>query len=47
VPFLPPTGQRYRHPEQPRKHVDGRLVEHYGVFDALGLLQQIGAIPTP
>src|SRR5262245_41496807 len=29
------------------RFVDGRLVDHFGVFDALGLLQQIGAIPTP
>lgn len=27
--------------------VDGRLVERWGVFDAMGLLQQIGAIPGP
>jgi len=29
------------------RFVNGRLVEHWGIFDALGLLQQIGAIPTP
>jgi predicted ester cyclase len=25
---------------------DGKFVEGYGVFDALGLLQQVGAVPT-
>ena len=27
--------------------VDGKLVEHWGQVDALGLLQQLGAIPAP
>lgn len=27
--------------------VEGRIVEHSGVFDTLGLMQQIGAIPGP
>lgn len=26
---------------------DGRAHEHWGVFDALGMLQQLGAIPGP
>jgi steroid delta-isomerase-like uncharacterized protein len=25
--------------------VDGRITEHYGQFDSVGLLQQLGAIP--
>lgn len=26
---------------------DGKWIEHWGIFDALGLMQQIGAIPSP
>jgi hypothetical protein len=25
----------------------GKIVEHWGEFDALGLLQQLGAMPSP
>jgi len=25
----------------------GRIVEHWGIVDRLGLLQQLGAIPAP
>lgn len=28
-------------------HANGKVVEGWGIFDQLGLLQQIGAIPTP
>ena len=27
--------------------VEGRCTDHWGVFDQLGMLQQIGVIPTP
>ena len=27
--------------------VDGKLVEHWSSFDALGMMQQLGVIPTP
>ena len=26
---------------------DGKVVERWGQFDALGILQQIGAVPAP
>ena len=29
------------------RFADGRIVEHWGVVDRLGLLQQLGAIPQP
>jgi predicted ester cyclase len=29
------------------RFADGRLVEHWGLSDALGLLQQLGAVPAP
>jgi predicted ester cyclase len=27
--------------------VDGKIVEHWGLVDSLGLLQQLGALPAP
>lgn len=27
--------------------VDGKIVEHWGRFDAIGIMQQLGAIPSP
>jgi predicted ester cyclase len=27
--------------------VDGRVVEHFGSFDSLGMMQQLGAFPGP
>ncbi|MCQ3973778.1 MAG: hypothetical protein DPW09_10070 [Anaerolineae bacterium] len=29
------------------RFVDGKIVEHWGNGDDLGLLQQLGAVPTP
>ncbi|MGZ3665118.1 MAG: ester cyclase [Ktedonobacterales bacterium] len=26
---------------------EGKLVEHWGVFDRMGMMEQIGAIPRP
>jgi predicted ester cyclase len=43
---IPPTGRSFRISEL---HInvlkEGRLVEHWGIFDSLGLMQQLGVIP--
>ena len=44
---IPPTGRDVTVTGvQLSRIADGRFVEGYGVFDALGLLQQVGAVPT-
>jgi steroid delta-isomerase-like uncharacterized protein len=45
---MPPTGRAYTI-NGIDIHVlrDGRMAEHWHVVDQLGLLQQLGAIPTP
>jgi predicted ester cyclase len=45
---IPPTGNRATVTEA---HVfriaDGKVVERWGEWDALGMMQQLGAIPEP
>ena len=45
---IPPTGKQATvsgiHVD---RFADGKIVEAWGIFDQLGLLQQLGAIPTP
>lgn len=45
---IPPTGKVV---EMPGVHImriaDGRIAEHWGSNDDLGLMRQLGAIPTP
>ncbi len=45
---LPPTGKQVKFSVM---HIDrlenGKIVEHWGIGDALGLMQQIGVIPIP
>ena len=45
---IPPTGKRATWGEM---HIgrmqDGKIVEHWGQIDNLGMLQQLGVIPTP
>ena len=44
----PPTGKSYKVPGISIFRIaDGKIVEHWGVFDQLGVLQQLGMIPTP
>ena len=45
---LPPTGKRFAVQSIDILRVrDGKAVEHWGVFDALGLLQQLGFVEAP
>ncbi len=45
---MPPTGKQIKVEAFDMVRVaGGKLVEHWGVFDALGLMQQLGAIPAP
>jgi predicted ester cyclase len=45
---IPPTGREVEILVMDVVRVaDGRIVEHWGVVDRLGLLQQLGAIPEP
>jgi predicted ester cyclase len=45
---IPPTGRRVTMGGIAIHRIhDGRLVEHWAQVDALGLLQQLGAIPAP
>ena len=47
-PGIPAAGRPIEWCEQHIFRVtDGRIVEHYGVFDNLSILQQLGAVPTP
>jgi steroid delta-isomerase-like uncharacterized protein len=44
----PPTGRTIAVTGMDILHfVDGRIRENWAAFDALGLLQQLGAIPAP
>jgi predicted ester cyclase len=45
---IPPTGKRVeRTGIAIRRFEGGKVVEHWAQIDALGLLQQLGAIPPP
>jgi predicted ester cyclase len=45
---IPPTGREVEILVMDVVRVaDGRIVEHWGVVDRLGLLQQLGALPQP
>jgi predicted ester cyclase len=45
---VPPTGKRVSFDTiDIIKVKDGKVVEHWGVTDAMGLMQQLGAIPEP
>jgi steroid delta-isomerase-like uncharacterized protein len=45
---IPPTGTRARVTEMHIFRIaDGKIVERWGEWDALGLMQQLGAAPSP
>jgi steroid delta-isomerase-like uncharacterized protein len=47
-PGIPAAGQAIEWREQHMFRIaDGRILEHWGVFDNLSILQQLGAVPTP
>ena len=44
----PPTGKGYKVPGISIFRIaNGKIVEHWGVFDQLGVMQQLGTIPMP
>ena len=45
---IPPTGIRATVTEMHMLRIaHGKIVEHWGEWDALGLMQQLGAVPAP
>lgn len=47
-PDIPASGQAITWKEMHTfRCADGQIAEHWGVFDLLGILQQLGAIPQP
>lgn len=45
---IPPTGRPARMEESTFDVIkNGKIIEHHALFDAMGLLTQIGAIPVP
>lgn len=45
---IPPTGKKFSMKGiDIFRVVDGKVVEHWDAVDQLGMLQQLGAIPTP
>jgi len=45
---MPPTGKQVKVEAFDMLRIaGGKFAEHWGVFDALGMMQQLGAIPAP
>lgn len=45
---IPPTGQTVKVGDLSFFHLqDGKITEHWSNFDQLGMMQQLGVIPTP
>ena len=45
---MPPTGKQIKIEAFDMLRIaNGKLVDHWGVFDALGMMQQLGALPAP
>ena len=45
---IPPTGKRVEVPGSVfYRIVDGKIVEFWGLFNMMGLMQQLGALPSP
>ena len=45
---IPPTGKQVSFSSmEMNRIVDGKIAEHWFIADMLGLMQQLGAVPTP
>lgn len=45
---MPPTGKRVTFEAiDICRYADGKMVEHWGIIDRLGMMEQLGMIPTP
>jgi predicted ester cyclase len=45
---MPPTGKRFEVEGFDMVRVrDGQFTEHWGLFDTMTMMQQLGAIPAP
>ncbi len=45
---IPPTGKHINVTGAViERYVDGKMAEHWEIFDQVGMLQQLGVIPTP
>jgi predicted ester cyclase len=45
---VPPSGNRVEFMETHISRIaDGKIVERWGQWDAIGMMQQIGAVPEP
>ena len=46
---IPPTGKSFKvaNADVCRFNSEGKIAEHWGVFDFIGMLRQIGMAPTP
>ncbi len=45
---MPPTGRSMRQDHMHIVHFrDGKVIEHWGVRDELGMMQHLGVMPSP
>ena len=46
---IPPTGKSFKvtNADFCRFNAEGKITDHWGVFDSMGMMRQIGMIPAP